>query len=441
MLTANQTEQEPFTSQPAFETDQSRIYDGVFWLAYVANFFLMIGISLMFRFADYVVFLGGTAGTAGLIVGIGMGGSLALRGLLGQSIDRYGTSHLWLASACLFVVSCLAFVPLQTVSVWIYGARLLFNVSLAGIFTCWMVYMTTRTPAPRRAELLGVLGTSGMLGMLVGPQIGDYLFDHLGTGRESFAVMFLVAAGFGVAYTVIAWRFMRRAPDPQPHASPPPYTQLVVRYWPGALLAVAFATGVGVTFPQTFLTRFTARQGLSGIGLFFVVYCGTTLAIRVLGRRWPERFGRRRALIFGLISLSTSLLLYLTVTRDWQLLMPALFGGAAHAVLFPCVVSLGTESFPDRHRGAAVTLVLGALDLGQVLGAPVLGWTIDRWGFHAMFLSTAALTACTAFFYAQSHALKSAGVAPAETLEPAARELAVVTASAVATASPRSSGR
>ena len=53
-------------------------YGAPFWFTYLANASLMVAVSLLFRYADFVEFLGGSELQLGLIVGAGMVGALAI---------------------------------------------------------------------------------------------------------------------------------------------------------------------------------------------------------------------------------------------------------------------------------------------------------------------------------------------------------------------------
>jgi hypothetical protein len=66
-------------------------YGRAFWLAYASNLLMTIAVALLFRYADFVMLLGGTEFHLGWIVGVGMVGSLVVRLALGSCIDRYGT--------------------------------------------------------------------------------------------------------------------------------------------------------------------------------------------------------------------------------------------------------------------------------------------------------------------------------------------------------------
>lgn len=386
-------------------TVRANPYGRVFWLVYLANFLLVTANALTFRFADFVVLLGGTVATAGLIVGVGTAGSIVLRLLMGRSIDRYGPRPVWLASAGLFVVANLAFVPLGSLGPAIYGARLLFTLGLSGMFTCAFVCVCADVPATRRAEVIGILGTSGFLGMLLGPALGDLLFNTLRAGPTQFAALFGITAALGVAHFGIVWRVVRPL-QPQTQSSRESMIGLFVRYWPGPLVVVALMMGVMATVPSTFLTRFAVERSLSGIGFYFAAFAVTAALVRVVGRNLPERVGRPKALVAGMAGMALSMTCYGWVGHDWHLILPGLLAGVGHGLLFPCAVSLGADAFPDEHRGTAMNLIMGCSDLGMLLGAPALGWVAHTWGFGAMFLTTASLQGVCAVYYTVDRLLR-----------------------------------
>ena len=85
-------------------------------------------------------------------------------------------------------------------------------------------------------------------------------------------------------------------------------------------------------------------------------------------------------------------LLLMTVWSEWQLVVPAVFCGLGHGLLFPAVTSLGSGSFPVRFRGTGTTIALGMCELGVAIFSPLMGWIIDAWGFNAMYAFSVTLT-------------------------------------------------
>ena len=375
------------------------LYGSQFWIAYAANLLLVTGNTLIFRFADFVKFLDGSAIDAGLIVGIGTGVSVLVRVWLGRLIDQQGPRHVWIVSATALVASLLGFACLNSLGPQIYLLRMVYSCSIAGAFSCSMIHLCTDVPVTRRAELIGTLGTSGFLGMMLGPQIGDWMFPPRHTSHSQYVAMFLTAAAFCVGYCLLVVYLSRHSARPTPH-EPPPLGRLLVEYWPGMLLPVAMMMGMAQVVPSTFLTLFRDHLDLDGIGVFFWFYAPIAIVMRLIGRRWPEQLGRRAAALIGLVLLAVSMPLYLIVRTQWQLAWAALAAGTGHALLFPSVATLGAESFPERYRATGTTLILGFVDLGTLCGAPALGAIIDHVSFDAMFWSASGVLSVVALSFA-----------------------------------------
>ena len=70
--------------------------------------------------------------------------------------------------------------------------------------------------------------------------------------------------------------------------------------------------------------------------------------------------------------MEAGLLSYLLVSSRWQLGLPGMLGGVAHALLFPTVVARGSSAFPNRYRGLGTSMMLAMLDLGTLTGAPLI---------------------------------------------------------------------
>ena len=186
----------------------------------------------------------------------------------------------------------------------------------------------------------------------------------------------------------------------------PSLLSILRRHNPGLVLAVGVAMGIGLGLPSTFLRPFAAELGIPRIGLFFMVYAITAIITRVLTRRWVERFGPRPIILLGLAGLTASIMLFLLVGTEWQLVLPAFGFGCSHAVLFPSVVAAGSRSFPAGNRGMATLLMLATWDVGRLIGAPTAGATLriarltGLPPYPTMFITAAGLLALIWLWYA-----------------------------------------
>jgi len=381
-------------------------YGQSFWFSYLANSSLMVAITLLYRYADFVTYLGGTELDLGWIVGVGMTGSLAMRFAQGASIDRYGPRKIWLISLVLFVASMLGHLAITSVSgPLIYALRIAFSTSIAGAFGASITAVSRRMPIARMAEVIGMLGTSGFIAMALGPTLGDVLLGAPGAGGTNLYWMFAIAALLGMCSLACAMLATRG--DRRPRARRrPPVLWLIRRYHPGPVLVMGMAVGIGVALPTTFLPTYAAQLGLERIGVFFTFYAITAFMTRLLTRRFLQRFGVEPMMYCGIASLVMSLVLYLIVRHTWQLIFPGFFAGIAHAFLFPSVVATGSTAFPSRYRGLGTTVMLAMFDLGTLVGAPLAGIilhyssTAGLAPYPTMFLTIAVLMAACGSYYA-----------------------------------------
>jgi MFS family permease len=348
---------------------------------------LVVSNSLLFRYADFIRHLGGTDTHLGVIVGLGTVGGLAMRWWQCHGIDRYGSARIWMWSNVAMLLSMVGHLTLVSLEPsWLSSGQMLFIagllrgmfwVTIAGVFGGSLTYISQTVPPARIAEIVGALGSSGFLGLFLGPELGDRIFRGGQSGAEPLKNMFLAniaLVGAALVCTILATRGDRR---PRPHRRSS-LVGLVRLYNPGWILLVGAAFGWAISIPGTFLRTFTEELGIDEIRLFFQVYAVTAFVVRLLTRRFPERVGLKNMIAIGVVALTASLISYLAVDGYYMLILPALLAGFAHALLFPAVVSAGCSAFPARHRGLGTSLILGSFDLGMLVGAPLVGVILDH---------------------------------------------------------------
>jgi len=360
------------------------IYGRAFWLAYLANSFLMVAITLVYRYADLVTFLGGDELDLGRIVGVGMVGSLAMRFAQGAGIDHYGPRKIWLWSLVLFVISVTGHVYVSTLDTpTIYLLRIAYSTSLAGAFGASITCVSRSMPAARMAEVIGALGTSGFLAMALGPLLGDLLRGNGPLQAGELHLLFMIAGGLGILSLICA-AWSTHGETVRASRRRPPLLWLLRRYHPGSILLMSIGMGVGLSLPATFLPTFAADLKITHVGGYWTVYALTAFITRIATRRFPSRFGMQPMIYLGLSALILSLLCFLPVKTSAHLIVPGFFGGIAHALLFPAVIASGSAAFPHRYRGLGTTLMLAMVDLGTLIGAPLAGGIVDYGKHHGL---------------------------------------------------------
>jgi MFS family permease len=385
-------------------------YDATFWLAYLSNGLTTLANAMLVRYADFVSVLGGEERQLGLIVGAGMIGSIAMRLVQGEAIDRYGAGRVWRWSISLYFISLLLHLTLDSAySPAIFVVRIAMQSTLAGMFGSSITFVSLRVPPPRMAEMIGALGTSGFIGILVGPLVSDWIGSSSHDPRLNVERMFWGAAACAFVSAITAWLATQGEPRPTPRRRPH-LGHVLRRYFPFMLAMAAAAMGAGFSIPMSFLRPFAKEYDLGGVGVFFAVYASTAFAARIASRSLFERHGNRPWIILGLALLAISYVAYLPVQRPWQLGFPGAIAGVAHALLFPAIMAAGTSAFPRRYLGVATSFMLAMFDFGTLLGAPLVG-SFLRWAktqgwpdYPAMFSAVAGVLTLVTFSFWSSRA-------------------------------------
>ena len=375
----------------------SGVYGRTFWLAYLANSILVMGNALTFRFAELIHFLGGTESAAGDIVAFGTAVAVVLRLSVSHVLDDYGTRRMWPICAVLYISGCLMFLTATDLNWIMFAARAAFFVGLTGMFACSMTHIQNHVPPERRTEIIGNLGSSGFVGMILGSNISDLIL-LVPDQRTKFQILFGGAASLGIFYLVIVVLLTRDQLHERPVRTPPAF-RLLLRFWPGAVIVAAMTMGLGVTATQTFLTRFATHQNIEGIGAFFTGYAISAFVFRLLVQNWSRTIGRHWMLVRGLMGHTVGHLILAFVTDWWHFIPASILCGFGHALLFPAVVSLGSGAFPKECRGTGTAIILGFTDFGSLIFAPILGRIIDDYGFQAMYLTSSATALLMALGY------------------------------------------
>ena len=266
-----------------------RLYDGVFLFAYLANVFVMMAISLMFRYSEFVKYLGGGEDWLGAIIGFGAIGAIVLRLFQAVAIDRFGAIWVWGLSLVGMATSVLLHLWIDQIGWQVFLVRLCLHTSIAGVMGGWLSFVSLRAQEHYMAEIIGVVGTSGFVGMAIGPTLGDWVFSGAGTQDMKVSQMFLLTAGCtGLAgLCALGAGFLSRHEPCKVAHSRLSMWQAVREYHPGFLLLVAAMMGIVISMPGNFLRPFAESLQIDQIMVFFLTYNLVAFVSRLYFRKHP----------------------------------------------------------------------------------------------------------------------------------------------------------
>ena len=239
---------------------------------------------------------------------------------------------------------------------------------------------TDLVPEGRHGEALSLVTAGSYGGLAVGPIGANFLLDG-----DRFALVWVVAAVIVAGAGAASLALPARRPH-QGHEAPrgwlPPRAAIV----PGLVLLCAL---IGFGGFNAFAALYAREVGLERPGLVFGVFAGVVVAVRIIGRKLPDRLGARTAAGSACVLIA----LGLVVVGAWPsvaglLVGTAIFAGG-QAFAYPAIALLATARAGPAERSAAVGAVIAFVDVALATGAFVLGAVAESAGYRAVFVAGA----------------------------------------------------
>ncbi len=126
---------------------------------------------------------------------------------------------------------------------------------------------------------------------------------------------------------------------------------------------------------------------------YLLVFAGLLLTMGTLG----DRFGRRRALVTGLVVFAAGSVLAALSDSSSALIASRALMGVGAAGIMPTTLSILTNIFPDHERPKAIAIWSAVAGLGVAIGPIAGGWLIEHLDWRWIFIFTLpAVAACLA---------------------------------------------
>jgi MFS family permease len=309
---------------------------------------------------------------AGVLVGSVPGGYLA---------SRSGVRVTALVGLTLMSVTSVAFALAD--STWLLVlARFAGGFGSALSWVAAFTWLVDRAPEERRAELIGVMISSAVVGALLGPVLGSV------AATVGLLPAFAAVAVAGMAIAV--WAAFEPASASTGNVSLLPALGmlrsplLLTGLWFIGLSPLLFSA-LAVLVP---LDLHRLGWGAAAVGVVFLLSAVFEAFVHPVLGRWSDRSGYRRPVFVGLIASIGILLLLTWVANPWVIgLLVVLAAGAFNATLVPgtALFSRGTEK-AGMDRAVAFAMTNFAWASGYAVGAPVGGFLADLRGDALSYL-------------------------------------------------------
>lgn len=322
--------------------------------------------------------------------------SLMLRPLVGWSSDRFGRRPLLIGGALVTVAALGLHLVATDLAIFI-AARALLGAGEGFFFVAAIAAGSDLAPEDRRGEALSFLSLSLYMGIAIGPPIGEAM---LTAAPGSYDAVWLVAVAVAVAAVGLSLLVPESAPGVLARAAGTDRTAHVrgplihpAGIFPGFIILLGL-WGMAGFF--TFLPLHARELGMGGAGMPFVIYALVVIVLRLIGAKWPDRFGAARlsgaALVVSALGLATIGLL----PSPEGLIAGTFVFAVGVAFIMPALLSLAVSRVQPTERGTVAGTVTVFLDISFGVAPVALGLVANRAGYEPTFLISAVLAAAGA---------------------------------------------
>jgi MFS family permease len=343
----------------------------------------------------YLTSMGG-ADYKGLIISLFTITALISRPFSGKLADKVGRVPVVMAGSVVCLICSLIYPLLSTVTAFLW-LRLVHGFSTGFTPTGQTAFLSDIIPAEKRGEAMGLLGTAGTVGMAAGPALGGNLSNYFGIDAvfycSSMLALISVVIVFNVKETLLKkHRFslgllkIKKVDLFEPKVLAP------------CLVMVLCAYSYGAAF--TLIPDFGEYTGIRNKGLLFTYFTLASLAVRLIGGKMSDRYGRKRVLLFSTLLMCIATIVIAFAEIQLQLIIGIVMYGFSQGITSPTLLAWATDLSDIKYKGRGLASLYIFMELGIGIGAFASGFIYANQSdnFFVTFAICSAL-ALMSFFY------------------------------------------
>ncbi len=364
-----------------------------FALGFVANFMHTLAFFFFLHLPGFLRQHTEDDFVIGLAMAAMAASAIASRPLVGRIIDARGRRTVALVGSALNVAFSAAYLLVDDVGPWLFIVRMGHGVAEGMLFSVLFTIAADVVPAERRAEGMALFGVSGMIPLSLAGLIGDRILEVAG-----FQELFFAAVGSALLGALAALTL----PDSRPEAPGGPRRSFLAAasappLRPIWLVGFSFAFALASYF--TFLKTYVDDTGIGTVGGFFTAYTTAAVVLRLALGWLPDRIGAKRVLVPSVWCAAAGLFVLAFGASDTASIVAGILCGIGHGYAFPIASAMVVMRTPAHERGRALAAFTALFDLGLFVGAPALGFVLERTSYPTMFSLAASVAVVGSLVY------------------------------------------
>lgn len=301
----------------------------------------------------------------GAIIGLFTLSACIARPFSGRLADTIGRIPVIMVGTLIAILTNTLYVVVPTVFGFLL-LRFIHGLTIGFNSTGTTAYISDIVPDEKRGEAMGFLGVMNNVGAGLGPLLGSYL-----TKQYSVNAMFLTASFLAAISALIFWRIK----ETLTHNVPFKLKMLNLRkedlaekrVWLPAIVMflMVFSFGTILTIGFDLAEHLKAPNK----GSILMIMTLSSVLIRVVAGKFSDRYGRKTAMIFGLVSLVFGLVLMARADSLNSLYLASCVIGLANGMNNPTIFAWVTDWGNPTNKGRAISTLFIALEVGVGVGS------------------------------------------------------------------------
>jgi MFS family permease len=253
--------------------------------------------------------------------------------------------------------------------------RLFHGLSTGFKPTATSAYIADIVSPQERGVSMGILGVFTSSGMAIGPMVGPWISANWGINSlfyiSSFISFLSVAVIFGMKETLSNKERLRVN-----HLRITPADFFEKNVLPVAITFLLTVIPFGIIL--TLIPDFSDSLGIENRGVFFSIYVGASLAIRLIAGKVSDKHGRVPVLIVASFTLGVSMIMLALTQTTFLFYASALLFGLASGMNSPTIFAWNIDRSHPEHRGRGMATLYMFLEFGIGAGALLGGFTFNN---------------------------------------------------------------
>ena len=350
------------------------------WLFAFITFFAAFQLlpAIPFRIID----LGGSKASAGWFLSAYAFASALSAPFMGNLADHLGRKRMLMTASLLFIVFSLLYGAIRSVPL-LLAIAIVHGALWSGLISSASAIMSEFIPESRRNEGLSYWGLSSTAAIALAPAAGLLIYEYGGW-------LWLCSELAALSLLTFVW------------ASQLPVTHQAIseshsflQAWDGQVIRTALSFSV-ICFGYGGVTSYVAilakERGIKPESLFFTVFAGTIVVVRVLTSRLGDRVGPKAVLYPSYASIPLSFAILSIAHTKLQLVSSAILFGIGMGGAYPAFANFLLTNTDPKRRARTFGSIVMAFDTGIAIGSLGIGALGQRYGLKTAFALAAAVS-------------------------------------------------